>query len=74
MGFVKVRLLDPMLRGVNGDTMHVSEERVAKGVANGLWEVLVEPETKEMTAAPGKKYETKDFLSFRDMYGEDKPK
>jgi hypothetical protein len=74
MGFVKVRNLDPMLRGVNGDTMHVSEERVAKGVANGLWEVLVEQEVKEMTAAPGKGYETKDFLSFRDMYGEDKPK
>ena len=74
MGFVKVKLLDPMLQGVNGDFMHVSEERVARGVATGLWEVAVEPEPKEMTAAPGKGYQTKDFLSFRDLYGEDKPK
>jgi hypothetical protein len=72
MGFVKVKVLDPALQARNGNLMHVPEGRVAKGVASGLWQVMVEPEPKEMTAAPGKKYETKDFLSFRDLYGEDK--
>lgn len=72
MGFVRVRNLDPQLLAVNGEFMHVPEEKVAKGVASGIYEVAVEPETKEMVAAPGKGYETKDFLSFRDLYGEDK--
>jgi len=72
MGFVRVRNLDPMLQAHNGEFMHVPEEKVAKGVASGIWEVVVEPEAKEMTAAPGKGYKTKDVLSFRDFQGEDK--
>jgi hypothetical protein len=72
MGFVKVKVLDPALKAVRGEIMHVPEERVAKGIAMGLWEVLVEPEPKEMVPASAKKYETKDFLSFRDLYGENK--
>jgi len=72
MGFVKVRNLDAMLQSVNGEFMHVSEEKVARGVATGIWEVVPEPEAKEITAAPGKGYETKDVLSYRDVHGEDK--
>jgi len=52
--------------------MHVSEEKVARGVAAGIWEVAVEAEAKDMTPAPGKGYETKDILSYRDLYGQDR--
>lgn len=69
MGFVRVRNLDPQLLSVNGEFMHVFEDKVAAGVATGLWEVVPEPEVKEMTAALGKGYATKDVLSFRDVYG-----
>jgi hypothetical protein len=72
MEFVKVRNLDPQLLSVNGEFMHVFEDKVATGVAKGIWEVVREPEVKEMTAAPGKGYETKDVLSYRDVHGEDK--
>ena len=72
MGTVRVRNLDPMLQSVNGDFMHVSEEKVARGVEKGIWEVAPEPEVKEMSPAPGKGYETKDVLSFRDVHGKDK--
>jgi hypothetical protein len=61
-----------MLLSVNGEFMRVSEEKVVRGVAAGIWEVAVEPEVKEMTPAPGKWYETKDVLSYRDVHGEDK--
>jgi hypothetical protein len=73
VGTVKVRNLDPVLVSVNGEFMHVSEEKVARGVEKGIWEVAEEPELKEMTVAPGAKgYDTKEVLSFRDMYGEDR--
>jgi hypothetical protein len=72
MGFVKVRNLDPALLSLNGEFMHVPEEKVARGVASGIWEVATESEKKEMTAAPGKGYATKDVLSYRDVHGEDR--
>jgi hypothetical protein len=72
MGFVKVRNLDAQLLSVNGEFMHVPEEKVARGVAAKIWEVTQEPEVKEMTAAPGKGYATKDILSYRNVFGEDK--
>ena len=72
MGKVKVKVLDPNIKAVYGETMHVLEEDVANGVAAGKWETI--PEVKEMAPVRGKTYETKDFLSFRDVYGEDKPK
>jgi hypothetical protein len=88
MGFVKVRNLDPQLLAVNGEYMHVFEDRVARGVAAGIWEVVAEEapkptphdafalaeerNAKAMTAAPGKGYATKDVLSYRDVHGEDK--
>ena len=72
MGFVRVRNLDPQLLSINGEFMRVSEEKVARGVAAGIWEVAVEAEAKDMTPAPGKGYETKDVLSYRDVHGEDK--
>jgi len=70
MGKVKVKVLDPKIKALYGETMHVDEERVAKGVAAGLWEKI--SEVKEMAPARGKTYETKDFLSYKDVYGEDK--
>ena len=88
MGFVKVRNLDPQLLAVNGEYMHVFKDKVAAGVASGIWEVVVEEpakptphdaftlaeerNSKDMTAAPGKGYATKDVLSYRDIHGEDK--
>ena len=72
MGKVKVKVLDPKIKALYGETMHVEQERVAKGVSAGLWETI--PEVKEMAPARGKTYETKDFLSYRDVYGEDKAK
>jgi hypothetical protein len=88
MGFVKVRNLDPQLLAVNGEFMHVFEDRVTRGVTSGLWEIAAEEtakaappddfalakdlDAKEMTAAPGKGYATKDVLSYRDVHGEDK--
>jgi hypothetical protein len=72
MGFVKVRNLDPQLLSTNGEFMHVSEEKVSRGVATGIWEIAEEPEVKEMTPAPGKGYATKDVLSYRDVHGEDR--
>jgi hypothetical protein len=70
MGKVKVKVLDPKIKALYGETMHVLEELVAGGVASGKWETI--PEVKEMAPARGKVYETKDFLSYRDVYGEDK--
>jgi hypothetical protein len=70
MGKVNVKVLDPNIKAVYGETMHVLEEDVAKGVASGKWETI--PEVKEMAPAHGKIYQTKDFLSYRDVYGEDK--
>jgi hypothetical protein len=72
MEFVKVRNLDPQLLSVNGEFMRVPEEKVARGVAAGIWEVVPKPEVKEMTPAQGMGYETKDVLSYRDVHGEDK--
>jgi hypothetical protein len=88
MGFVKVRNLDPQLLAVNGEYMHVFNDKVAAGVARGIWEVVAEEapkptphdaftlaeerNAKEMTAAPGKGYSTKDVLTYRDVHGEDK--
>ena len=72
MGFVRVRNLDSQLLAVNGEFMHVPEEKVDRGVEKGIWEVASESEVKEMTPAPGKGYETKDVLSYRDVHGEDK--
>jgi len=72
MGFVRVRNLDPQILSVNGEFMHVPEDKVARGVATGIWEVAVEAEVKEMTPESGKGYATKDVLSYRDVHGEDK--
>jgi len=88
MSFVKVRNLDPQLLAVSGEFMHVFKDKVAAGVARGIWEVVAEevPKTtphdaftlaeernaKEMTAAQGKGYATKDVLSYRNVHGEDK--
>ena len=72
MGKVKVKVLDPKIKALYGETMHVEEERVAGGIAAGKWELITE--VKEMTPARGKTYETKDFLSYRDVYGKDKTK
>jgi hypothetical protein len=72
MGFVKVRNIDPVLLSVNGEFMHVLEERVAKGIAAGIWEIVQDPEVKEMLPEPAKGYATKDVLSFLDVYGEDR--
>ena len=69
---VKVRNLDPMLLSVNGEFMHVTKEKAARGVAAGIWEVVVEPEAKEMVPGSAKGYETKDVLSYRDVHGEDR--
>ena len=69
---VKVRNLDPMLLSVNGEFMHVTKEKAARGVAAGIWEVVVEPEVKEIVSESGKGYETKDVLSYRDLHGEDR--
>jgi hypothetical protein len=70
MGKVKVKILDPNLKALYGETMHVLEELVAGGIAAGKWETI--PEVKEMVPEPGKGYKTKDFLSYRDVYKEDK--
>lgn len=88
MAFVRVRNLDPMLLSVNGEFMHVPEEKVARGVASGIYEVAKEDpaktsppdafmlaedlDAKEMTATPGRGYATKDILTYRDVHGEDK--
>jgi hypothetical protein len=72
MGKVKVKVLDPNIKSLYGETMHVLEELVAGGIAAGKWELITE--VKEMTPARGKTYETKDFLSYRDVYGKDKTK
>jgi hypothetical protein len=72
MGFVKVRNLDPQLLSVNGEFMHVFDDKVARGVEKGIWEVVQEPEVKEMVPESGKGYATKDVLSYRDVHGEDK--
>ena len=72
MGFVRVRNLDPQLLAVNGEFMHVSDDKVARGVKTGIWEVAPERQVKEMLPQEAMGYATKDVLSYRDVHGEDR--
>jgi len=73
---VKVKLISPLLRQRNGETMHLELEKARAGERKGLWKIMAGETgasyaTREMLPGGGGDYLTKDrfTLSKDDVFG-----